>query len=391
MFSKARFETIKLANGRTDFLSCCLASRGWSKSLVTDEKPAAAVTTATPIKTEKPSVSEILARQMKIEQLKVKEEMKKLVEVEKKDKMNVLNVTPTSLQEYVKLMRWDKPAAIYLVYWPSAWAILGAASYLHHSLPSFYLLGLFAVGATTMRTAGCIINDMWDRNLDKKVERTKDRPLAKGTVGLPAATGLLAANLSVSLAVLLQLDLTTQILGACALFPVVIYPTAKRFTDWPQAILGMTFNWGALMGWSAVLCSSVATTNLSLASFLPVAALYAAGINWTLFYDTIYAHQDKEHDAKAGIKSTALTLEKKPVRWMLAFSSLTVSNLALFGYLTNQEPIFYITLGLAMAHFVKQIAFVNLKSPESCYKQFKSNNTVGALVAFGLLSSMLIK
>ena len=139
-------------------------------------------------------------------------------------------------------MRLDNPVPIFLTYWPGAWAILGAASYLN-TTPDFYLLSLFALGAVGMRSAGCIVNDIWDRKIDSQVERTKDRPLASGKIGLPSAVALLGANLSLSLGVLMQLDLTTQVLGACCLFPVAIYPAAKRFTDWPQAILGVTFNW----------------------------------------------------------------------------------------------------------------------------------------------------
>ena len=154
--------------------------------------------------------------------------------------------------------------------------------------------------------------------------------------------------------------------------------------------MGVAFNWGALMGWSAVICSS-AVHSQTILSFLPVLPLYIASINWTLFYDTIYAFQDKSYDQKLGIKSTAVHLQKNTRLWLLGFSSMCTSNLALFGYLTNQEPIYYITVGLAMAHFFKQMMFVNYKSPESCHKQFVSNNTIGALIAFGLLSSLLIK
>jgi 4-hydroxybenzoate polyprenyltransferase len=334
--------------------------------------------------------NEIISRQMQVEQDRVRTEMKRMTELERQ-KVNLVNMSPKFMEDFLKLMRVDKPSPIYLVYWPSAWAILGAASYLNQALPDFYMLGLFAIGATTMRSAGCIINDMWDRKLDRQVERTKDRPLASGKVGIPSAIALLAANLSVSLAVLMQLDLTTQILGACALFPVAIYPAAKRFTEWPQAVLGVTFNWGALMGWSTVMCTSTAVANLNIFSFLPALVLYAGCINWTLFYDTIYAYQDKEFDQKAGMKSTAITLEKRRTLWLLGFSTACCSNLALFGYLTSQEPIFYITVGLAMAHFLKQMAFVNYKSPESCARQFNSNSTIGALVGFGLLASILIK
>lgn len=302
--------------------------------------------------------------------------------LEKKSKTSVLD-------PYIRLMRLDNPVPIFLTYWPGAWAILGAASYLN-TMPDAYLLSLFALGAVGMRSAGCIINDMWDRKIDRQVERTKNRPLASGAVGLPSALALLGANLSVSLAVLMQLDLTTQVLGACCLFPVAIYPAAKRFTDWPQAILGVTFNWGALMGWSAVLCSA-ATQPQNLLAFLPAAALYAGSVNWTLFYDTIYGFQDKKYDEKLGLKSTAIHLQKNPRLWLLGFSSLFTSNLALFGYLTSQEPIFYITLGAAGLHLLKQIIFVKADNPKACMKQFKSNNTIGFLIAFGLLANIYLK
>lgn len=294
------------------------------------------------------------------------------------------------LDPYIKLMRLENPVPILLTYWPAAWAILGAASYLNTS-PDFYLLTLFAVGAIGMRSAGCIVNDIWDRKVDAQVERTKNRPLASGQIGLPAAVALLGANLSVSLAVLLQLDLTTQVLGACCLFPMAIYPAAKRFTDYPQAILGITFNWGVLMGWSAVLCTSAVTQPQNILAFLPAMALYAGTINWTMFYDTIYGFQDKKYDEKLGLKSSSIIFQNNPRLWLLGFSSLFGSNLALFGYLTAQEPIFYISLGLAMAHFLKQIVMVNANNPEACMKQFKSNNTIGALIAMGLLANIYLK
>jgi 4-hydroxybenzoate polyprenyl transferase len=257
-------------------------------------------------------------------------------------------------------------------------------------MPDLYLLTLFALGAGAMRTAGCIINDIWDRRLDRQVERTRDRPLANQTVSVPSAFLLLAANLGVSLGVLLQLNLTTQVLGACCLFPVAIYPAAKRFTNWPQFILGSTFGWGSLMGWSAVTCTSLAQ-DASILTFLPAMFLYLSCVNWIVFYDTIYGYQDIVFDKKLGLKSTSIHLENRIKLWLLGFSSLTVTNLAAFGWLTNQEPIFYITLGLAGAHFLKQIAFFNPKSPESALKNFKSNNTVGALITFGMLASLFIK
>lgn len=323
---------------------------------------------------------EVKSRQERVEEERIRAEITSMA---KKPQQNSL------IEPYVRLMRLDKLAPFWLVYWPGAWGILGAASYLNTN-PDFYMLALFGIGGIAMRTAGCIVNDIWDKNYDNKVERTKDRPLASGQITVPAALALLGMNLSVALSTLLQLNLTTQVLGACCLFPVAIYPAAKRFTNWPQAVLGATFSWGALMGWSAIVCSNL-PQDANILSFLPAAFLYFGCINWTLFYDTIYAFQDIKFDKKLGLKSSAMAIEKRPLTWLLGFSSLCVSNLALFGYMTSQEPIFYMTLGLAAAHFVKQMAFVNLKSPESCARQFRSNNTIGAIVTFGLLASLLIK
>jgi 4-hydroxybenzoate polyprenyl transferase len=187
----------------------------------------------------------------------------------------------------------------------------------------------------------------------------------------------------------MQLNLTTQVLGVCGLLPVIVYPLAKRYTNWPQSVLSTTFNWGALMGWSAIVCSSQVDMNIF--GFLPALALYAGCWNWTMFYDTIYAFQDKVYDEKAGIKSSAITIQKNPYKYLSAFSAAATTNFAIFGYLTNQENIYYITLGLVLAHFVKQMAFVDFKSPQSCSKQFNSNNIIGMLVAFGLFASLVTK
>lgn len=294
---------------------------------------------------------------------------------------------PKYIQPYLRLMRLDKPIGTYVVMWPGIWSILGAASYQQHYMPDYTMLGIFVLGAITMRSAGCIINDIWDRNFDKSVERTKHRPLASGEISLLGALGLLGINLSASLSLLLQLDLTTQILGACALFPTILYPATKRFSDFPQFYLGLAINWGALMGWSAIMSQSPETQNIF--AFIPGLICYLACINWTLVYDTIYAYQDKLFDQKLGLRSTAITFEKHPKKWLLLFSSLSVTNLALFGYLTHQEPIYYASTALVFLHFLKQILCVNLNSAKSCGEQFKSNNTIGILVSLGLIMSNL--
>jgi 4-hydroxybenzoate polyprenyltransferase len=297
---------------------------------------------------------------------------------------------PSAIQPYLRLMRIDKPIGTYVVFWPGAWSILATASYLQATMPDFKMLGIFALGALSMRSVGCIVNDIWDRKIDIKVERTKTRPLASGEIGLPSALVLLGANLGLSLYLLLQLNLVTQILGACALFPTIVYPAAKRYSNWPQLYLGLAINWGALMGWTSVLCNDISNIS-SIFSLFPGLALYTSCISWTIFYDTIYAHQDKEHDKKLGLKSTTFTFGNRQKTWLLAFSTLTTSNLCLFGYLTDQQPIFYACMGLVYAHFLKQILFVNLNSPESCQKNFKSNNTIGVIVSLGLLLSIFAR
>lgn len=362
--------------------SCLFATTDAKPEKTNDENPV-----------DEEPLSIIAKKQAEFERKKIEAENAPIfvspINNDKMSKIEVESAKTSIFEPYIKLMRLDNPVPIFLTYWPGAWAILGAASYLN-TMPDVYLLTLFGLGAVCMRSAGCIVNDIWDRKIDRQVERTKNRPLASGAVGLPSALALLGANLSLSLAVLMQLDITTQVLGACCLFPVAIYPAAKRFTNWPQGILGVTFNWGALMGWSAVLCTS-AVAPQNILAFLPAVALYAGAINWTLFYDTIYGFQDKIYDEKLGLKSTSITLQKHKYLWLSGFASLFGSNLALFGYLTAQEPIFYISLGAAMLHFVKQMAFVKENNPKSCMKQFKSNNTIGILVAFGLLANIYLK
>jgi 4-hydroxybenzoate polyprenyltransferase len=267
----------------------------------------------------------------------------------------------------------------------------GITSLYHDQIPlqtTLTMLGLFGMGSFFMRSAGCIINDIWDHKYDKNVERTKTRPLASGELSVLSALGLLSVNLSTSLYILMQLNLPTQILGCCALLPLFVYPATKRFSNFPQFYLGLCFNWGLLMGWSQLLPTAA---DPNIISFLPALALYLSCISWTMYYDTIYANQDKLDDLKLGLKSTAITLQKRPKLWLLLFSTITSSNLCLFGYLTNQENIYYGFMGLVYAYFLKQIMFINLNSSESCGRHFKANSNIGLMVTLGLLTSLYIK
>ncbi|GAQ88895.1 hypothetical protein KFL_004670115 [Klebsormidium nitens] len=229
-------------------------------------------------------------------------------------------ICPPRIWPYVQLGRYDKPIGTWLLAWPCFWSIALAAP--PGALPDPVLLAWFGAGAIVMRGAGCTVNDMWDQDIDSKVFRTQDRPIASKRVSPRKAFLFLAAQSTVGLGVLLQLNDFSKVLGASSLFLVATYPLMKRITSWPQAYLGLTFNWGALLGWSAVKGSL----------FLPaVGPLYAAGICWTLVYDTIYAHQDKEDDKLVGVKSTALRFGTATPQWLAGFGAATLAGLAASG------------------------------------------------------------
>ena len=219
---------------------------------------------------------------------------------------------PHRARPYCRLARLDRPIGTMLLLWPCFWGISLAAG--SRSWPDLRLLALFAVGALVMRAAGCVINDIADRDFDARVARTAGRPLASGALTPLNAWLFLSALLAGGLVILLQLNRTAIILGLAALPLVGVYPFMKRITWWPQAWLGLTFNWGALMGWAAAGGG---------ADWWPALALYGAGIVWTLGYDTIYAHQDKEDDALIGVKSSARRLgdATRPCVFNILFSS----------------------------------------------------------------------
>ena len=202
---------------------------------------------------------------------------------------------PKGLQPYLRLIRADRPIGSWLLFWPCGWGLGMAVP--AGGLPDLGLIALFGTGALIMRGAGCTINDMWDKDIDSRVTRTRDRPITSGQLTMFDALVFLGGQLGLGLLILLQLNWYSVLLGASSMGLVVLYPVMKRFTYWPQLVLGLAFNWGALLGWSAV----NGACNWSVC--LP---RYVAGISWTIIYDTIYDHQDKFDDIVLGIKSTAL-------------------------------------------------------------------------------------
>ncbi|XP_037945083.1 4-hydroxybenzoate polyprenyltransferase, mitochondrial-like [Teleopsis dalmanni] len=293
---------------------------------------------------------------------------------------NLLHEIRTALSPYARLMRLDRPIGTYLLFWPCAWSIALSAN--AGCWPDFTMLGLFATGALIMRGAGCTINDLWDKDIDAKVERTRTRPLACGEVTQFDAIVFLSAQLSLGLLVLLQLNLESILLGACSLGLVVTYPLMKRITYWPQLVLGMAFNWGALLGW----CATQGSVFWS--ACLP---LYLSGICWTIVYDTIYAHQDKVDDLQIGIKSTALKFGENTKLWLSGFTASMLSGLTAAGMACDQTLPYYAAVGIVGAHLTQQIYSLNIDNPTDCAKKFFSNHQVGLILFLGIVLGTLLK
>ncbi len=287
---------------------------------------------------------------------------------------------PARLRPYLRLARLDRPIGTWLLLFPGWWSIALAAQVdggtgFAGRLPDLWLILLFAIGAVAMRGAGCTYNDIVDRDFDAQVERTRSRPIPSGAVSVTAAWAFLLLQSLIGLAVLLTFNRFAIILGAASLLLVAAYPFMKRITWWPQAWLGITFNYGALLGWAA------ATGTLH----LPALVLYAAGIAWTLGYDTIYAHQDKDDDALIGVKSSARALGKRtrPFLWMIY--ALTLALLGLAGALAGIGWGYYAGLVLAALHLGWQAARVRPDDPDDCLSKFRANAQVGWIVLLAIV------
>ncbi|GAA5910191.1 4-hydroxybenzoate octaprenyltransferase [Sporobolomyces salmoneus] len=281
------------------------------------------------------------------------------------------------IHPYLSLARLDKPIGTWLLFWPCAWSLTMASYSALVPLTTWsWNMFLFGTGAIVMRGAGCVINDLWDRDIDKKVERTKLRPLASGEIKPIQALSFLATQLSVGLGILTQLNWYSIALGASSLSLVVLYPLMKRITYWPQFVLGLAFNWGALLGSSAILGQTDWTVALP---------LYAGSVAWTIVYDTIYAHQDKTDDIHANVKSTALLFGSHSLPILSTFSASFISLLTLSGYLNGHGlPFYLISVGGAASHLVWQLRNVEWDKRESCWKFFGKNRDVGAIVWSGM-------
>jgi 4-hydroxybenzoate polyprenyltransferase len=283
---------------------------------------------------------------------------------------------PAALIPYIRLARLDRPIGTWLLLFPGWWAIALAAP----GWPDWRLILLFGIGAVAMRGAGCTLNDIIDRDFDARVARTRTRPLPSGAVSLRQAALFLAAELAVGAAVLLSLDRLAVMLGLLVLLLVATYPLMKRVTYWPQFFLGLNFNWGALLGFAA------ASGRLA----APALWLYLGGIAWTLGYDTIYAHQDKEDDILIGVKSSALALGERTRPWLFLFYAAAAALWAAAGHAASLGWPFYLGLAAVLLQLLWQAATVDIDDPADCLVKFRSNRWTGWLVLIAIVAAHVL-
>jgi len=282
---------------------------------------------------------------------------------------------PSRLRPWLKLGRFDRPTGIWLLMLPG-WQGIALAAAEAGERPDWKLLVLFFLGAALMRAAGCAYNDIVDRDIDAKVARTAGRPIPSGQVNVKQAWGFVVACCLVSLAILLTLGPLAIGLGVASLALVAAYPFMKRITWWPQAWLGLTFNWGVLLGYAA------AAGELSIAALL----LYAAGVFWTLGYDTIYAVQDLEDDALAGVKSSARKLGRRTPQGVAGFYAVSIAFVLAAGYVAGLGWGFYAVAALYALRLFEQPMRLKLDDPRRALRLFKANTWAGLLLFAAILA-----
>ena len=285
-----------------------------------------------------------------------------------------------SLNQYILLTRLNQPIGFLLLMLPCIWGVLAACNSINELKDNLFLIVLFIFGSIIMRSAGCIINDISDRNFDKKVNRTTLRPLAKGTISMLNAYICFIFLSLLGLSILLSLEKLSIIIGLISFILLLIYPLMKRITYWPQLVLGITFNIGVLISFSAV------TNSINLS----IIFLYLAGIFWTLGYDTIYAHQDKEDDLRIGVKSTAILFGANSKKIISLFYFLMFLCLCLYGIKAENNAYYFIGILFVAGHLINQIRILNINNQNLCLSIFKSNQYLGIIICLSLLLNFLL-
>jgi len=285
------------------------------------------------------------------------------------------------LKLFIELTRLKKPIGFMLLFWPCAWGLTVAFDFTNNLNTYFFYLFLFMSGSILMRSAGCIVNDIMDKKFDKKVERTKNRPIASEKISIKLALTYATSLCALAFIVLINFNSLVIILALGSMPLAFTYPLMKRFTYWPQLFLGITFNYGLILGWLSVNNEFV---------YVPI-IFYFGAIFWTLGYDTIYGFQDIKDDEIIGLKSTSIKFKKNPINFLLTCYIILIITLILLGLMMDFNYLYFLFLILPVLHLMLfQIKQLNIKDPEKCLKIFKSNNFFGFLIYVNILIGKLI-
>ena len=280
------------------------------------------------------------------------------------------------LNLFIELTRLKRPIGYMLLFWPCAWGLTLAYDFSKNLNDYFFYLLLFFLGSILMRSAGCIVNDILDKEFDKKVSRTKNRPIASGKISIKLALTYVVFLCFTALLVLLNFNTFTIILALCSMPLAFSYPLMKRYTYWPQLFLGITFNYGLILGWVCI------ANEIELVPII----LYIGAIFWTLGFDTIYGYQDIKDDEIIGLKSTSIKFKNNPKKFISLCYIILIISLLTLGYLMEFNFIYFISIGITSCYlFINQIKNLDISNPLNCLKKFKSNNFFGLIVLVNII------
>ena len=280
------------------------------------------------------------------------------------------------LNLFIELIRLKKPIGFMLLFWPCAWGLTLAYDFSNNLKTYFFYLTLFFLGSVLMRSAGCIVNDILDKEFDKKVSRTKNRPIASEKISIKLGLTYVAFLCFIALLILLNFNTFTIILAIGSMPLAFSYPLMKRYTYWPQFFLGITFNYGLILGWVSI------TNQIELVTII----LYIGAIFWTLGFDTIYGYQDIKDDEIIGVKSTSIKFKRNPKLFLTICYSIFAVSLITTGFFMNFSSTFYLSLSIPILHlFMYQIYSLDFKDPKNSLKIFKTNNLFGVIILFNIL------
>tara|TARA_B100001057_G_scaffold288536_1_gene288600 strand:+ start:424 stop:1287 length:864 start_codon:yes stop_codon:yes gene_type:complete len=280
------------------------------------------------------------------------------------------------LKLFIELTRLRKPIGYMLLFWPCAWGLTLVFNFSNHLGIYFFYILLFFLGSVLMRSAGCIVNDILDKKFDKKVSRTKKRPIASGKISLKLGLFYSAFLCSLAFLVLINFNYVTIFLAFASMPLAFTYPLMKRFTYWPQLFLGITFNYGLILGWTSINTETLV---------VPI-IFYLGAIFWTLGYDTIYGYQDIKDDEIIGLKSTSIKFKSNPYFFLRVCYSFFFFTLIIIGFMMNMNKIYFLFLMLVLYQmFIVQLNKLNVKNPSKCLTAFKSNNLLGLLIFISIL------